>query len=145
MDTNGKSSIAAFVMAVDLKNFSSLSPSVHLKVVDRLYPKIADIVGVKRAGVLLDRKTIGDGFMFYFHSVVEAVRAATQMRMLFVEALFWNENEFKPPLQCRIGLHAGQFHRKRDAIEERQALFGHNVITVARLEPVVGANEVWWY
>jgi hypothetical protein len=142
MATNAKS-IAAFVMAMDLKDFGSLSPIVHLRVVDHLYPRIAKLVGVDKADILLDRKTIGDGFMFYFESVVEALHAAMQIRMLFLEDLFWTEHDFKRRLQCRIGLHAGQFFRKRDAIEQRDALFGHNVITVARLEPIVGANEIW--
>jgi class 3 adenylate cyclase len=130
-------------MAIDLKDFSKLAPSVQLRVVERLYPKLAELVGVSNGKALLDKKTIGDGFMFYFGTALDALESALNIRALFLDTLFWREKEFNPRLQCRIGLHFGQFFRETDAIEQRLALFGHNVTTVARLEPIVGINEIW--
>ena len=134
---------AAFVMAMDMHGFSKLSPSDHDKVVLSLYPEIAGIVHVDDTDKLLDRKTMGDGFMFYFAAADDAVDAALQLRELFRENYFWNKHNFATRLTVRIGLHAGQFFKMYDAIETRDALFGRNIIAVARLEPVVRQNEVW--
>ena len=73
-----KKSEAAFVMAMDMHGFSGLSESDHDKVIGDLYSQIAGIV---RAGAqkLLDRKTIGDGFIFYFEGVDEAADAAMNL------------------------------------------------------------------
>jgi class 3 adenylate cyclase len=141
--TNNAKHTAAFVMALDIKGFSQLKPKVQLDIVDYLYPELARLVNVCDRKKLLDRKTIGDGFMFYFASAADAVQAAITIRMLFREERFWTEHHFETPLKCRIGLHFGQFFWKRDVIEDRDALFGRNIITVARLEPVVAANEIW--
>lgn len=137
-----KKSEAAFVLAMDMHGFSSLSPTDHDKVIEHLYPEIARIIKIGGEQKILDRKTIGDGFMFYFESADDAVDAAMALRTLFRESYFWTLNKIKH-LSCRIGLHAGQFFRMYDAIEQRDALFGRNIITVARLEPVVRLNEVW--
>ncbi|HXQ71877.1 MAG TPA: adenylate/guanylate cyclase domain-containing protein [Pyrinomonadaceae bacterium] len=138
-----KKSEAAFVMAMDMHGFSGLSESDHDKVIGDLYSQIAGIVKAGGVQKLLDRKTMGDGFIFYFEAVDEAADAAMNLRTLFRESLFWITHKFEKHLSCRIGLHSGQFFRMRDAIEERDALFGQNIITVARLEPVVRLNEVW--
>jgi class 3 adenylate cyclase len=138
-----KKSEAAFVMAMDMHGFSGLSSSDHDKVIGDLYPEIARLVNAGGKQKLLDRKTMGDGFIFYFEGVDDAADAAMNIRTLFSESFFWTSHKFEKHLSCRIGLHAGQFFRMHDAIEEREALFGQNIITVARLEPVVRLNEVW--
>lgn len=142
MPANSKSE-SAFLLAMDLHGFSSLSVSDHDKVITHLYPEIAKIVHVGEVRKLTDRKTIGDGFMFYFSTAALAAEAAIHLQILFVENRFWKQHKFERHLECRIGLHAGQFFRMKDAIEERPALFGRNIIAGARLEPVVGHNEIW--
>lgn len=138
-----KKSEMAFVLAMDIRASSELSPSDHDKLIANLYPQIANIVNAGGKQKVLDRKTIGDGFIFYFENVSDAAEVAMNLRMLFRENFFWTSNKFEKHLSCRIGLHAGQFFRMYDAVEERNALFGQNVITVARLEPVVRDNEAW--
>ena len=136
-------SASAFIMAIDLRGFSDLSPADHDRVIVDLYPEIARIVKVGDEQKLLDRKTIGDGFMFYFDAASDTVDAAMDLRRLFKDKYFWTSHKFEKQLSCRIGLHFGQFFWMNDAIEQREALFGRNIITVARLEPVVRLNEIW--
>lgn len=137
------SSAAVFAMAMDIRGFSKLAPTDHYKVIEHLYPEIAKILFHVCQNRPLDRKTIGDGFMFYFGVARDSIEAAIHIRRLFRETGFWKMHGFGVPFSCRIGLHFGTFYKMQDAIEEREAYFGLNVITVARLEPVVRENEIW--
>jgi len=138
-----RESIAAFVMVMDIRGFSNLPATNHYKIIEFLYPEIAKIVGVACKTKPLDKKTMGDGFIFYFDNPRDAIQLAMHTRQLFVDAGFWDLHEFGRPLSCRICLHFGQFFRMHDDIEGRDAIFGMNIITAARLEPVVRENEIW--
>jgi class 3 adenylate cyclase len=130
-------------MAMDIRGFSRLRPADHYKVIQHLYAKIAEILTHVCKKGTVDRKTIGDGFLFYFDSAFDAVEAPLHIRRLFRETAFWEMHQFTSRLSCRIGLHFGTFYKMRDAIEDRDAYFGVNAITVARLEPIVRQNEIW--
>lgn len=134
---------AVFAMAMDIRGFSQLPPTDHYKVIEHLYGEIAKILGHACKKGPLDKKTIGDGFLFYFDNAFDAVEAAVHIRRLFRETAFWELHRFAKALACRIGLHFGTFYKMRDTIEDRDAYFGVNAITVARLEPVVRQNEIW--
>jgi hypothetical protein len=141
MPNKGKSE-AAFVMAMDMHGFSTLSQSDHDKVIDKIYREMARILG-KDIKSVLDKKTIGDGFMFYFRSAPAATTAALKIRRIFTSDYLTRTEEFKKRLTCRIALHFGQFFWFWDAIEKKDALFGRNIIVAARLEPIVRENEIW--
>ena len=141
MATKGKSA-AAYVMAMDIHHFSKLSVSDHDKIIDHIYGEIGGIL--KQAGDgLLDKKTIGDGFVFYFSSAAAAVDTAIKVQSLFKADYIWTRDNFEVKSSCRIALHFGEFFWFDDKIEGRRALFGRNIIVAARLEPVVRANEIW--
>lgn len=74
-------------------------------------------------------KTMGDGFMASFGSVIKAVECAIALQRAFAE----REGE---PLAVRVGLNAGE------PIEEDGDLFGATVILASRIAAKADAGEI---
>lgn len=78
-------------------------------------------------------KTMGDGFMASFSSVVEGTRCAIELQRAFARRNAGAE----VPLHVRIGINAGE------PIEESGDLFGASVIIAARLASEAPAGEIF--
>lgn len=77
-------------------------------------------------------KTLGDGFLVVFPSVVQAVGCAAA-----IQADFSDRNErHGDEVKVRIGLHAGKVIRKRGDVH------GRNVILAARIAQLARGGEV---
>ena len=75
-------------------------------------------------------KSLGDGHMLAFSSASRAVRGSINLLRSLRDA---DEGE---PLRMRIGLHTGDVLRQADDI------FGHAVITAARVAAAANGNEI---
>jgi class 3 adenylate cyclase len=75
-------------------------------------------------------KSLGDGHMLAFSSASRAVRGSINLLRSLRDA---DEGE---PLRVRIGLHTGEVLRQADDI------FGHAVITAARVAAAANGNEI---
>ena len=82
-------------------------------------------------------KTMGDGFMASFTSVVKAVECAIALQRAFAEH---NETAAEP-LHVRVGLNAGE-PIEEDAPDGRTDLFGETVILASRIAGVAEGGEV---
>jgi class 3 adenylate cyclase len=133
--------VDSFILFLDIKGFSHLDNSQQNLLLEHLYKETNEIIS-KHKGSILDTKTIGDSFIIYFSEQNPCLKCADLICSLFLENYFWKKNGLNK-LECRIALHRGELQFIRDAIEERHALFGKSITTVARLEPVVRENEVW--
>jgi class 3 adenylate cyclase/pimeloyl-ACP methyl ester carboxylesterase len=81
-------------------------------------------------------KTMGDGFMASFTSVMKAMDCAIALQRAFAS---WNDGpgaQQAAPLQVRVGLNAGE------PIEEDGDLFGSTVIMASRVAAQAGAGEI---
>jgi len=79
-------------------------------------------------------KTIGDGFLAEFPSVLGAVQCGIEIQEVFAK-----RNSAKPPqeiFQVRIGIHAGDVVRRDDDV------IGDGVNIAARIEPLAGAGGI---
>lgn len=79
-------------------------------------------------------KTMGDGFLIEFRSVVAGVEAATEIQKRLGD-LFARKPSDKP-IQMRIGIHVG------DIVIEGADIFGEGVNIAARIEPLAKPGGV---
>lgn len=77
-------------------------------------------------------KSMGDGFLVVFTSIVQAVGCAAAIQGDIAEH---NERSWER-LKVRIGIHAGR------VIRERSDVHGHNVIVAARIAQLAQGGEV---
>jgi adenylate cyclase len=77
-------------------------------------------------------KSMGDGFLVVFPSILRAVTCAAAIQSDFAEhnATNWE------PLNVRIGIHAG------GVIRERQDVHGRNVVLAARIAELANGGQV---
>src|SRR6185437_8110946 len=79
-------------------------------------------------------KSIGDGFLIEFASIVEAVNCAVAIQTALFERNLSVEEEKK--LQIRIGLHLG------DVVDFEEDRYGNEVNIAARIEPFAGPGGI---
>jgi class 3 adenylate cyclase len=84
----------------------------------------------------IEVKTLGDGFLASFGSVVQAVECAMDLQRRVDEWNHGSEPALGPPLKVRVGLHAGE------PIEEDGDLFGATVILAARIASEAGGGQI---
>jgi class 3 adenylate cyclase len=100
----------------------------------REHERITRTVLAQHGGVEL--KSLGDGFMASFSSVVSAIDCAVALQRAFAA---WNEERRAggaPSLLVRVGLNAGE------PIAEDGDLFGASVIMASRIAAIAGAGEI---
>ncbi len=85
----------------------------------------------------IELKTMGDGFMASFTSVVKAVECAIALQRAFAER---NETAAEP-LHVRVGLSAGE-PIEEDGPDGRTDLFGETVILASRIAAKAEGSEV---
>ena len=84
----------------------------------------------------------GDGLFLAFESVARAAEAAVTLRSEF-EAIDFEALDLPASLALRIGGHFGPVHEGRDPIQRRQSLFGSQVVTAARIEPMTLPGSIY--
>ncbi|MSP67820.1 MAG: adenylate cyclase [Alphaproteobacteria bacterium] len=132
----------AAVMAADMVGYSrqmGQDDKGTLGRLQRFHAAVVDPVIGRHGGHVI--KTMGDGFLAEFASVVDAVRAAIALQE-GVRALNAQHPE-EPALAYRIGLTLGDvIVEGGDVIVEGGDLFGEGVNIAARLEGLAGAGQI---
>lgn len=134
-----KQEIKCFLMA-DVAGFSSIRYDAHL-------PVFVDVVLKPVSACLRQYKSIeqvntwGDSILVICNDVVDCCRCALQMRDHF-------RRDFKydglpQQLNLRVAVHQGHLFRFPDPIRGLRGAMGHEIVTVARLEPRVAVGQVW--
>ena len=125
----------AAILAADVAGYSRLMAEDETGTLTALKGMLADVVAPAmdhHAGRIF--KTMGDGFLAEFNSVVEAVACATLIqRDLAARNLRPHEG---PSLLLRIGVHLG------DVIAEGDDVFGDGVNVAARLQTLAEAGGI---
>lgn len=92
--------------------------------------------------MVLCKNTWGDGlFCVFKDQALRAAKFALELRKTFIE--LGNSKHLSPPPSIRIALHYGEAFRIKDRVTNRYNYVGQDVITAARIEPVVQSNEVF--
>src|ERR1700746_3676735 len=127
MDVPGPERRLAAVLAADMVGYSRLMEVDESGTLARLKTHRIELIepsSAKNRGRII--KTIGDGMLMEFHSVVDAVACAAQIQRLMAR-----RNADVSPARCiqfRIGINLG------DVIVEEDDIFGDGVNVAARLE-----------
>lgn len=83
-------------------------------------------------------KTMGDGFLVVFPSVVKAVACAAAIQADIADHNEHNEHQ----LSVRIGIHAGGVIRNRDDVHGRNVVFASRIAALARGGEVIVSSAV---
>jgi adenylate cyclase len=83
-------------------------------------------------------KTMGDGFLVVFPSVVQAVACAAAIQADIADHNEHNDEQ----LHVRIGIHAGGVIRNRDDVHGRNVVFASRIAALARGGEVVVSSAV---
>ncbi|MFC3615012.1 adenylate/guanylate cyclase domain-containing protein [Lutimaribacter marinistellae] len=125
----------AAILAADVAGYSRLmgaDESGTLAVIEELQERILLPTAEGFSGRLF--KSMGDGFLFEFSSVVAAMRFAVKVQH---ELQKWNETRpAASPVELRMGLNIG------DVIARGEDLFGDAVNVAARLEGIAAPGGV---
>jgi class 3 adenylate cyclase len=89
----------------------------------------------------LTKNTWGDGLYFVFANVRDAGQFALDLRDL-VRNTDWSKHRL-PPLNLRIGLHAGPVYSCCDPVTQHTTYIGANVSRAARIEPITPTGQVY--
>ncbi len=125
----------AAIVAADVVGYSRLMSADEtgtILAVRRLQTDILEPLLQEYGGRMV--KTMGDGFLIEFPSVVAGVKAATQAQKA-LGAMEAGENSTRK-LQLRIGVHVG------DIVIEDTDIFGEGVNIAARIEPLASPGGV---
>ena len=119
----------ASILAADLAGFSRMMADDEIGTIEavrRLRTDLLEPTVIRHGGRVV--KTMGDGFLIEFASVVTSVEAAIDLQTQ-LQAL--NTETDRNPLLMRIGIHVG------DIVLEGSDIFGDGVNIAARIEPLV--------
>jgi len=123
----------AAILAADVVGFSRLMGANERETFDRLQIVRSDILEplvAKHRGRIV--KVMGDGFLFEFTSVVEAVQCAIEMQETMAEQNV--EFEESQRISYRMGVNLG------DVIVAEDDIYGDGVNIAARLERMAGSG-----
>jgi class 3 adenylate cyclase len=126
----------AAILAADVVGYSRLMGADEEGTLERLKALRHELIDSKVAehhGRIV--KTIGDGLLVEFASVVNAVRCAVEVQQAIPERDTRVEAESR--MQLRIGIHLG------DVIVEGDDLYGDGVNIAARIEPLADPGGVF--
>jgi class 3 adenylate cyclase len=116
------------IMFTDIVSYSSVmskNETLALQWVDFFQRKSAEVIGQHHGNII---KTMGDGMLIVFNSVVEAIDAA---KLLQQEIKNFNTGKHHPEiLLLRIGIHVG------DVLVKDGDVFGNGVNVAARLQQI---------
>lgn len=139
-----RDSVHTYMLAFDITKSTLLKPEYFLDIPDSLFERVVtrieEAAKEVKNSIIIDRKSLGDGCIFYFNSAALCLKSAFKIVSLFKEG---DHGLGEEKLACRISLNYGSCVRKYDCIERREALFSRNIVPLARLEPIVRPNEIW--
>src|SRR5262252_11075569 len=126
----------AAVLAADMVGYSRLMEVDETGTLARLKTHRIELIDpaiAKNRGRVV--KTIGDGMLMEFHSVVDAVACAAEIQRLMAR----RNADISPArwIQFRIGINLG------DVIVEEDDIFGDGVNVAARLEALAEPGSVF--
>jgi class 3 adenylate cyclase len=132
-----------FVVLLDIRGYSKLSPRAQLAFFEQVLPRIAEPLTSAVSSSVLDANTWGDAVVAVFTSAIAAVTFCTNVRRIF-RSETWDLEEFND-LRPRIALHNTLLHSGTDPIRSIQKghYYGSGIVKPARLEPVVESGYVW--
>jgi class 3 adenylate cyclase len=124
---------AAAIMFTDIERFTETTERLGDAAAHRLLMTHNMIVRSRLAAHSgRELKSMGDGFLVVFPSIVQAVGCAATIQSDFAEHNTRNWER----LDVRIGIHAG------GVIRERTDVYGRNVILAARIAELARGGEV---
>lgn len=132
--------VANAVLFSDVKGFSKLRG----KQVDIFQDEILEKMGqVFRKHRPVDSNTWGDAVFAIFSSPAAAAYCGLDLCHLFKHDISAHYEDILGNLAIRVSLHFGQLRRGPNSITGKTDYFGTNVNVAARVEPIVGPNQVW--
>ncbi len=124
----------AAIVAADVVGYSRMMRVDEVGTLEALRRRRSDVIDpriTERGGRIV--KTMGDGLLLEFPSVVAAVEFAVATQRALVE---YNAAAGNAAIRFRIGIHIG------DVIIEGDDIFGDGVNVAARVEPLAGSDGV---
>jgi len=134
-----ESEIRALLFA-DVEHFSSLTDQEIPRFVRYFLGQVGKLAAESPHRPLA-RNTWGDGLYFVFANAHDAGRFALDLRDLVRDA-DWSQQHL-PPLNLRIGLHAGPVFCCSDPVTLRTNYLGAHVSRAARIEPITPPGQVY--
>ncbi|WP_020469143.1 VOC family protein [Zavarzinella formosa] len=127
------------VLFADVKGYSKLTEPEF-----ELFMKVG--MKVMSEAVLpcspLHCNTWGDAVFAIFEDAQNAAICAFNLCESFHTTL-WLEKHFSTDLAIRIALHSGRCHQGINPLTNNPEFLGENINLAARIEPIVGSNQVW--
>jgi len=128
------------LLFADAEGFSKLTDE-EVPLFAQHFLGLAGRLAAESAHRPLTKNTWGDGLYFVFSNVRDAGRFALDLRDA-VRNTDWPKHGL-PPLNLRIGLHAGPVYSCCDPVTQRTTYIGANVSRAARIEPITPTGQVY--
>ena len=128
----------ANVLFGDVKGYSSLTNQQLKTFAETILPLAAQVV---QQFDTIHVNTWGDGIVVATESVVDIAEIAVNLRDLFT-GCNWDRYGL-PPLDIRLSVHHGEYHRGTDPFTSNGLLSGRTIILAARIEPITLPGRIW--
>lgn len=126
------------LLFADVRGYSRLTGFQITQYLNSVIPRIAGELSGRTAFT----NTWGDGLFCVSDHPSDAIEAALGLVHLF-ETTPWEQSGLPSDLAVRVALHLGSCERGLNPITGREEFLGVDVNLTARIEPIVGPNQVW--